>query len=170
MKNETSVNEKQHDNKIDPTSQDDKGEATRPSQYLSLKKGPKISCSECSRIFGHQEALQRHWKREHEAKPSKNTFPCPHCRDLLKTRRYLNAHIRLVHGRDAEKKCVQCNASFTNTQKLSEHKRRAHSGGNIMKKKSNNAVGHWYVCEVCGFGTAYLGNLKRHTQKKHSNS
>ena len=64
---------------------------------LILAENNTKLCSECGQRFANKFKRLRHEKEKHHE--AHLMFACPHCDKQLNTRRSLQRHVNMVHGR-----------------------------------------------------------------------
>ena len=126
--------------------------------HIELHKVEQTSsCHICGISFNNQRKLYNHLLRCQRKSRNEETkwINCKLCGKNL-TEGGLSVHIQRVHHKTYKKKeCEQCGKNFYNGKSLREHVIAIHD-----KIKP-------FLCDLCGFKTAKLGNLNLHRHKSH---
>ncbi|XP_042878604.1 zinc finger protein 236-like [Penaeus japonicus] len=139
-----------------------------------LKDGPNFTCSVCGAALATKHSLNTHLRtahggsaakslscevcgkqflrkdllREHQSVHAPPSFPCPTCKKLFKTRKYLEVH-SLLHQGIKRFSCKYCNKKFHQKVNLSRHER-SHMPRGAVK------------CQYCGAHCLSTSDLKEH--------
>ena len=78
-------------------------------------------------MFTCKEMLKRHINKvHHEMKDNLRPFKCDFCEEKFFSRRgNLEVHIKMVHMKEKEYKCVECEISFGRKEELTKHTKKA---------------------------------------------
>lgn len=108
-----------------------------------------IPCNKCDNTFQSASSLRHHNDLVH-----KDTFKCPKCPEILKSKFIKRQHLAKVHDVKRHRfKCDQCPQVFTRNSTLVHHRSRFH-----LKEKT-------VTCNICGFKVFNNQLLKRHMIK-----
>ncbi|XP_037800156.1 PR domain zinc finger protein 15-like [Penaeus monodon] len=102
-----------------------------------------LSCEVCGKQFLRKDLL-----REHQSVHAPPSYPCPTCKKLFKTRKYLEVH-SLMHQGIKRFSCKYCNKKFHQKVNLSRHER-SHMPRGAVK------------CQYCGAHCLSTSDLKEH--------
>lgn len=84
-------------------------------------------------------------------------FICEVCAFTTSTQHAFKLHLK---QHEADLSC--CTITFNNKNELNKHKQLVH---NITSKKQNFAFKTAAICDICGFNTRSLGDLRKHIRK-----
>ena len=144
----------QSDNKKENTDFNNKDNQNVNGKKKDNGINPKISCSECGKIFKYPSHLTIHLK-VHAKEKSK--LSCDECGKNFKYPSKLSRHMTM-HQDAGKHNCSKCSSSFTQKSTLNRH----------IEEKHKNAKAH--ICEICKSSLTNLRNLKRHMEEEHENA
>ena len=178
---------------------DEKENISYDNYYLSQKPNheddkmdnlPRNQCEFCNKFFVQPKHLKRHIRRFHDScKDIGKDSVCETCGISFAEELNLRFHIHTVHEGKKDLKCDYCNKLFTQTNKLTKHIQRIHTGESakiikwdycpkIIKKYSLykhmcrvhdgfKDIGKDSICETCGKSFAEEINLRFHIHTIH---
>ena len=115
------------------------------------------SCDICGKSFNNLRRLKTYsstCRRKHDPRYNVKDIQCIECGKTFTQLQY-PGHVK-IHDKSAWKnECEKCGKKFFVLQQLRDHMIALHD-----KIKP-------YICDLCGFNTAKLGNLNIHRQKSH---
>lgn len=113
--------------------------------------GHKYKCSECTKEFPSSYQRKKHVITAHSTTSS---FPCPHCEKLFIWASHRHYHIRKVHLKERNAKCLICQEEV-----FDRHRLKIHMTKHLRERN--------HVCDICGKKYQWKKNFKQHMAKKH---
>eukprot|EP00057_Strongylocentrotus_purpuratus_P018485 XP_011672959.1 PREDICTED: zinc finger protein 37 [Strongylocentrotus purpuratus] len=114
--------------------------------HKSMLKNPIYhNCPHCDYVGHKRQSLEFHMRIHMEQR----RFKCHLCPYASKTKNHLKIHMQ-THDGFQSASCPDCNFKAASKKRLSEH---------IMRRHLDVEP---YLCKVCGWRTAYSGNMWKH--------
>ena len=110
----------------------------------------------------HKGRKEDNWKNTSAMKNAMPTYTCPHCGKTLKSKWYLQKHVKNVHEKTSRLKCKfeGCHQTFSIPITLKNHVRYIHE----------KAERQMHACFICHKSVVSRAHLARHTRSVHDQS
>ena len=125
--------------------------------HLSEDQREKIVCEQCGRYFKGRHNLNQHLKsfhNEYKIQPKDKLKNCTKCDKEFNESELFEEHLKSCLDTFQQFPCKFCNVTWVSHLSLELH---------IVEKHEKKM----YVCDICGYTSLYLGQVKEHKKAVH---